>query len=60
VRGPLLSASRKISVSGASLEEDFTLDVTTGTVPRNAYDAFVGLTHATDDAFRASTRVTPP
>jgi hypothetical protein len=59
-RGPLLVASRKASVSGTSLEEDFVLDVTTGTVPRDKYDAFVQLTHQTDDAFRASTRVVPP
>lgn len=59
-KGPLLSASRKISVAGASIEEDFTLDVTTGTVPRDRYDAFVTSAHHTDDAFRASTRVKPP
>jgi hypothetical protein len=58
--GPLLSASRKISVSGSSIEEDFTLDVTTGTVPRQDYDAFVSAARRTDDAFRASTRVKPP
>lgn len=58
-RGPLLSASRKISVSGTSIEEDFTLDVATGTVPRDKYDAFVTSAHSTDDAFRASTRVKP-
>jgi hypothetical protein len=59
-KGPLLSAARKISVAGASIEEDFTLDVTTGTVPRDKYDAFVTAAHKTDDAFRASTRVKPP
>jgi hypothetical protein len=55
-RKPTLS----ISVAGSTIEEDFTLDVTTGTVPRDRYDAFVAETHKTDDAFRASTRVTPP
>jgi hypothetical protein len=59
-RGPLLVASRKASVSGSSLEEDFVLDVSTGTVPREQYEAFVRLTHQADDAFRASTRVVPP
>lgn len=58
--GPLLRATRKISVAGSSIEEDFTLDVTTGTIPQGAYDAFVGATHRTDDAFRSSTRVKPP
>lgn len=59
-KGPLLSAQRKISVAGNTIEEDFTLEVTTGTVPKNRYDAFVAETHRTDDAFRASTHVKPP
>lgn len=58
-KGPLFSASRKLSVAGASIEEDFTLDVTTGTVPREKYDAFVAAAHQADDAFRSSTRVKP-
>jgi hypothetical protein len=58
-KGPLMSASRKISVTGNTIEEDFTLEVSTGTVPREKYDAFVTETHRTDDAFRASTRVKP-
>lgn len=59
-KGPLLSAQRKISVAGTSIEEDFTLDLTTGTIPKDRYDAFVTETHRTDDAFRASTHVKPP
>ena len=59
-KGPLLSATRKISVAGSSIEEDFTLEVTTGTVPQEKYDAFVTSTRQADDAFRASTRVRPP
>lgn len=59
-KGPLLAAQRKASVNGVTIEEDFTLDVTTGTVPRDRYDEFVGQVHRTDDAFRASTRVKPP
>src|SRR4029079_13908104 len=58
-KGPLMSASRKISVAGNTVEEDFTLEVSTGTVPRDKYDAFVTEIHRTDDAFRASTRVKP-
>jgi hypothetical protein len=59
-KGPLLSAQRKISVAGNTIEEDFTLDVSTGTIPKDKYDAFVTETHRTDDAFRASTHVKPP
>ena len=59
-KGPLLSAQRKISVAGSTIEEDFTLELTTGTVPKDRYDAFVTETHRTDDAFRACTRVKPP
>jgi hypothetical protein len=59
-KGPLLSAQRKISVAGNTIEEDFTLEVTTGTVPKERYDAFVAEAHRTDDAFRASTHVKPP
>ncbi len=59
-KGPLLSATRKIAVNGTSIEEDFTLDVTTGTIAKDRYDEFVAETHKTDDAFRASTRVKPP
>jgi len=59
-KGPLLSAARKISVAGSTIEEDFALEVSTGTVPRDKYDAFVTEIHRTDDAFRASTRIKPP
>lgn len=59
-KGPLLTAARKISVEGLTLEEDFTLDLRTGTIPQDAYDAFVLRARSTDDAFRASTQVKPP
>jgi hypothetical protein len=59
-KGPLFSATRKISVNGTSMEEDFTLDVTTGTIPQTQYEQFVAAAHHADDAFRASTRVKPP
>jgi hypothetical protein len=58
--GPLMTASRQIAVDGATVEENFTLDLATGTVPRDKYDAFVTAARHTDDAFRASTRVKPP
>jgi hypothetical protein len=59
-KGPLFAAVRKISVTGASIEEDFTLDVTTGTIPQAKYEQFVSAAHHADDAFQASTRVKPP
>lgn len=58
-KGPLLTAARQVAVDGASIQEDFILDVTTGTVPQDKYDSFVTAAHRTDDAFRASTRVKP-
>jgi hypothetical protein len=54
-----LTQLRRI-LRGNTIEEDFTLEVTTGTVPMDRYDAFVAETHRTDDAFRASTHVRPP
>ena len=59
-KGPLFGATRKISVTGTAIEEDFTLDVASGTVAPDKYEAFVGAARQTDDAFRASTRVKPP
>jgi hypothetical protein len=59
-KGPLMSAQRKISVAGQTIEEDFTLEVSTGTIPKDRYDAFVTETHRADDAFRASTHIKPP
>lgn len=59
-KGPLFGATRKIGVNGPTVEEDFTLDVTTGTVAQDRYEAFVAAARQTDDAFRASTRVKPP
>ncbi|MCA9584380.1 MAG: hypothetical protein KC657_03385 [Myxococcales bacterium] len=59
-RGPLLEAERKVSVNGATIEEDFTLQVSTGTVPREGYATFVSEAHRADDAFRSSTRIRPP
>jgi hypothetical protein len=59
-KGPLFAAGRKIAVAGNAIEEDFTLEVTTGTVPMDKYETFVTETHRTDDAFRASTHVKPP
>jgi len=60
LRSGLVAASRKIAVDGSVLEDDFVLDVATGTVAPRAYDAFVSVAHAADDGFLASTRVTMP
>ena len=59
-KGPLFAASRKLSVNRNQIEEDYALEITTGTVARDKYDAFVAEAHRTDDAFRASTRIKPP
>lgn len=60
VSAPLIEAERRLAVRGQTIEEDFTLRISTGTVPRDQYGAFVADAHKTDDAFRGSTRVRPP
>ena len=62
VKAKLVDASRKLAVTGdgSVLEDDFVLDVATGTVPPEEYDAFVAGTHAADDGFLAAVRVTLP
>jgi tetratricopeptide (TPR) repeat protein len=52
-----VEASRKISVSGNVIEDDFALGVPTGTIAPADYDAFAATLHRTDDAFLAATRV---
>jgi hypothetical protein len=62
VKAKLVDASRKLTVTGAGnvLEDDFVLDVSTGTIPPAEYDAFVGGAHAADDGFLAAVRVAMP
>ncbi len=64
VKSPLIDASRKLAVAGegnaSAVEDDFVLEIATGTVPRSEYDAFVGAAHAADDGFLATTRVAAP
>jgi hypothetical protein len=60
VKTPAVDAQRTLSVNGNVLEDDFILGVTTGTIPPDQYGAFVANVHKTDDAFLASTRVSPP
>ena len=66
VKAKLVDASRKLSVTGGGsgagsvVEDDFILDVATGTIPAAEYDAFVGGAHAADDGFLAAVRVAMP
>jgi hypothetical protein len=57
-RAPL-AASRVVTVDGAAIDEQFALDLATGTVSAKVYGGFVGDAHRTDDAFLAGTRVKP-
>jgi hypothetical protein len=57
VRQGLLGASRRMTVTPAAIEDDFVLDVATGTVQTTDYEAFAKAAHAADDGFLASTRV---
>jgi hypothetical protein len=52
-----LDASRKITVAGSVIEDDFVLGIPTGTVAPKDYDAFAATLHRTDDAFLAATHV---
>lgn len=56
----LFLAERKVSVNGQVVEEDFTLALPTGTVPKEQYGAFVQDIAKTDDAFLFGIRVKPP
>ncbi len=60
VKAKLVDASRKMSVDKGAVEDDFLLDVATGTIQANEYDAFVSAAHTADDGFLSSTRVTKP
>ncbi|HEY8038754.1 MAG TPA: hypothetical protein VIF15_03140 [Polyangiaceae bacterium] len=65
VKAKLVEASRRIAVapvpgSALVITDDFLLGIATGTIPQADYDAFVGVAHAADDGFLASTRVTLP
>jgi len=55
-----LTASRKVRVNGGAdsvVEDDFVVEVPTGTVPSSGYAKLVADAHRTDDAFLTSTRV---
>jgi hypothetical protein len=54
---PNISARRKITHKGQTLEEDFTLSLPTGTVAAGRYQAFVEKVQTIDDGFMAGTRI---
>ncbi len=57
VKGAELGASRTIAVSAEAVEDDYVLDLPTGTVSPKEYGEFVRNAHRVDDAFLASTRI---
>ena len=58
VEGPL-SANRKTEVKGRSVNDEFSLSLSTTTIDKNSYDAFARELRRVDEAFLAETRVTP-
>jgi hypothetical protein len=60
VRQGLLGATRKMVVTPATIEDDFALDVATGTIAAGDYEAFVKAAHAADDGFLSSARISLP
>lgn len=57
VRDAHLSATRKGTYKGNVIEEDYHLNLPTGTVDADEYTAFVGRVHVVDDGFMAGIRV---
>ena len=53
-KGPLMRRQRRISVSGPSIEEDFTLESRPAPSRRTSTTRSCGDAHETDDAFRAT------
>ncbi len=60
VKSRSLDAQRTLSVAGNVLEDDFVLQIPTGTISPEEYGSFVTNAHLTDDAFLSSVRVSPP
>jgi hypothetical protein len=58
VKHELLEATRSSKVDGRTVEDEFTLTLSTGTVSINGYDAFAAQAKRLDDAFLAGARVT--
>jgi hypothetical protein len=57
VRDGHLTASRKGTYKGTVIEEDYRLNLPTGTVGADEYQAFVERVHVVDDGFMAGIRV---
>lgn len=57
VRDPHLTAQRKGTYKGNVIEEDYHLNLPTGTIDAGEYQAFVGRVHVVDDGFMAGIRV---
>ncbi len=57
VRAKLIDASRTVTVSQGTIEDDFVLGVATGTVSAIDYTEFARVAHQADDAFLAAERV---
>ncbi|MEO6418455.1 MAG: hypothetical protein ABIP39_03565 [Polyangiaceae bacterium] len=60
VKSRNLEAQRTLAVTGNVLEDDFILQIPTGTISPAEYGSFVTNAHLTDDAFLSSVRVAPP
>jgi hypothetical protein len=52
-----LHASRSVKFENGAIEEEFVLDLPTGTISADQYDSFVQRVRTVDDAFLAATRV---
>lgn len=57
VQNSTLHASRAVKSTGNVIEEEFVLDLPTGTIPAEEYEGFVQRVRSVDDAFLAATRV---
>lgn len=58
IADPSVRAQRKLKLHGNNvIEEDFVLNLPTGTVPASRYQAFVTNVQAIDDAFMSGTRL---
>lgn len=55
--GAMLVAERRTKVEGTVIEEDFTLNLPTGTVPAGSYPQFLEEIRVVDDGFMAGARV---
>ncbi|HRI63627.1 MAG TPA: hypothetical protein PK156_05300 [Polyangium sp.] len=57
LKGNDLHATRVVKYEGGAIEEEFILDLPTGTIAAEEYESFVQRVRSVDDAFLAGTRV---